>query len=98
MTLVGLVGKKDMCRLGFSRAVEICRNYGVKIKMITRDSIFITKAIAMKCEILKLDEYLNNAVVEGVTLRNYTDEETMEKIEIIGVVAKSSPFDMLLIV
>ena len=66
--------------------------------MIIGDNIFTTRDIAMECEILKPDKDLNNAVVEGVTFRNYTNEEMMEKIEMIWVMAKSSPFNKLFIV
>ena len=52
----------------------------------------------MECEILKLDEDLNNALMEGVTFKNYIDEERMEKIEMIRVMARSSVFDKLLMV
>ena len=98
MTLLGLIGLKDPCRPGVRRAVEECKDAGVKIKMITGDNIFTARAIAMECGILKPDEDLNNAVVEGVTFRNYSDEERMEKIEMIRVMARSSPFDKLLMV
>ena len=98
MTLLGLVGLKDPCRPGVRRAVEDCRDAGVKIKMITGDNIFTAKAIAMECGILKPDEDMNNAVVEGVTFRNFSDEERMEKIDMIRVMARSSPFDKLLMV
>ncbi|CBI34171.3 unnamed protein product, partial [Vitis vinifera] len=50
MTLLGLVGLKDPCRPGVRRAVEDCRDAGVKIKMITGDNIFTAKAIAMECD------------------------------------------------
>ena len=66
--------------------------------MITRDNIFTVRVIAMECEILKPDEDLNNAIMEGVTFRNYTTDERMEKIEMIWVMARSSPFDKHLMV
>ena len=97
MTLLGLVGLKDPSQPGFCRAMENCRNFCVKIKIITGDNIFTTRAIAMECEILKPDEDLSKLVVEGITFRNYTDEETIETIEMIGVMAKSFLFDKFLI-
>lgn len=98
MILLGLVGLKDPCRPGVRRAVEVCRDAGVNVKMITGDNIFTAKAIAMECGILKPDEDFNNAVVEGVTFRNYSHRERMDKIDIIRVMARSSPFDKLLMV
>ena len=75
MTFLGLVGLKDPYQLGFKRAVANCRDAGAKIKMIIGDNSFIAIAIAMECEIFKLDDYLNNVVVEGVTFINFIDAE-----------------------
>ncbi|KAA8537013.1 hypothetical protein F0562_029491 [Nyssa sinensis] len=98
LTLLGMVGLKDPCRPGVREAVESCRDAGVNIKMITGDNVFTAKAIAIECGILKPNEDLNNAVVEGITFRNYSQEERMVKIDSIRVMARSSPFDKLLMV
>ncbi|OVA19786.1 Cation-transporting P-type ATPase [Macleaya cordata] len=99
LTLLGLVGIKDPCRPGVYKAVEACKKAGVNIKMITGDNVFTARAIAIECGILKADEELNTgAVVEGVEFRNYTEEERMQVVERICVMARSSPFDKLLMV
>ncbi|THG10712.1 hypothetical protein TEA_025081 [Camellia sinensis var. sinensis] len=98
LTLLGLVGLKDPSRPGVRAAVQACRDAGVDVKMITGDNIFTAKAIAIESGIVKPNEDSNNAVVEGVTFRNYSDEERMEKINTIRVMARSSPFDKLLMV
>ncbi|GLT95184.1 hypothetical protein SLE2022_128800 [Rubroshorea leprosula] len=99
LTLLGLVGLKDPCRPGVREAVESCIKAGVNIKMITGDNLHTARAIAVECGILSLDEDLTNeAVVEGVQFRNYSPEERMQKIENIRVMARSSPFDKLLMV
>ncbi|KAA8544926.1 hypothetical protein F0562_019679 [Nyssa sinensis] len=98
LTLLGLVGLKDPCRPGVRAAVKSCRDAGVNIKMITGDNIFTAKAIAIECGILEPTEDLVDAVVEGVTFRNYSREERMVKIDSIRVMARSSPFDKLLMV
>ncbi|CAL5421817.1 unnamed protein product [Camellia sinensis] len=98
LTLLGLVGLKDPSRPGVRAAVQACRDAGVDVKMITGDNIFTAKAIAIESGIVKPNEDLNNAVVEGVTFRNYSDEERMEKINTIRVMARSSPSDKLLMV
>ncbi|KAF3943318.1 hypothetical protein CMV_030111 [Castanea mollissima] len=98
LTLLGLVGIKDPCRLGVKKAVEDCQNAGVKIKMITGDNVFTAKAIATECGILRFDQDMSGAVVEGVEFRNYTPEERMERVDKICVMARSSPFDKLLMV
>ncbi|PPD82619.1 hypothetical protein GOBAR_DD20451 [Gossypium barbadense] len=99
LTLLGLVGIKDPCRPGVKKAVEDCQYAGVNIKMITGDNVFTARAIATECGILKPGQDLSSgAVVEGEEFRNYTPHERMEKVEKIQVMARSSPFDKLLMV
>ncbi|KAK9146561.1 hypothetical protein Sjap_006464 [Stephania japonica] len=98
-TLLGIVGIKDPCRPGVRNAVDTCRGAGVKIKMITGDNVFTARAIAIECGILDAEqEHNEDAVVEGVEFRNYTHEERMKKVDRICVMARSSPFDKLLMV
>ncbi|XP_043720891.1 calcium-transporting ATPase 12, plasma membrane-type-like [Telopea speciosissima] len=99
LILLGLVGLKDPCRPEVSEAVKVCREAGVNIKMITGENFFTAIAIAIECGILEADEDMNNgAVVEGVEFRNYTPEERKQKVDTIRVMARSSPYDKLLMV
>ncbi|RAL54591.1 hypothetical protein DM860_001719 [Cuscuta australis] len=104
LTLLGLVGLKDPCRAGAKKAVEDCQLAGVKVKMITGDNIFTAKAIATECGILQYyqaadeEEDEDEVVIEGIQFRNLTDEQRMERVEKIRVMARSSPFDKLLMV
>ncbi|KAI3760124.1 hypothetical protein L1987_50514 [Smallanthus sonchifolius] len=99
LTLLGIVGLKDPCRPGSKKAIETCKFAGVQIKMITGDNVFTAKAIATECGILEPgQEVCEEEVVEGVQFRNFTDEEQMQKVEKIRVMARSSPFDKLLMV
>ncbi|KAJ6694161.1 hypothetical protein OIU85_004902 [Salix viminalis] len=99
MTFMGLVGLKDPCRVGVKTAVESCKNAGVNVKMITGDNMHTARAIAIECGILNPEQEMKNgAVVEGVQFRNYSPEERMAKIDNIQVMARSSPFDKLLMV
>ena len=92
------MGIKDPRCPRVKKAVEDCQNAGVNIKMITGDNIFTAKAIATECGILRFDQDMSGAVVEGVEFRNYTSEERMERADKICVMARSSPFDKLLMV
>ncbi|CAI8592882.1 unnamed protein product [Vicia faba] len=98
LTLLGLVGIKDPCRPGVKTAVEACQHAGVNVKMITGDNIFTAKAIAFECGILQANQDSDETVVEGEQFRNFTHEERLEKVEKISVMARSSPFDKLLMV
>ncbi|XP_022758299.1 calcium-transporting ATPase 12, plasma membrane-type-like [Durio zibethinus] len=99
LTLLGIVGLKDPCRQEVKKAVEACQSAGVGIKMITGDNLFTAKAIATECGILGPDyREESGEVVEGIEFRNYTPDERMEKVDKIRVMARSSPFDKLLMV
>ncbi|KAL2487772.1 inner membrane protein PPF-1 [Forsythia ovata] len=99
LILLGLVGLKDPCRPSVKTAVEDCQYAWVNVKMITGDNVFTATTIATECGILKLNEEMDDgSVVEGVTFRNYTEEERMEKVDKICVMAISSPLDKLLMV
>ncbi|KAH8507504.1 hypothetical protein H0E87_009884 [Populus deltoides] len=97
LSLLGFVGLKDPCRPGVRTAVESCKNAGVNVKMITGDNVHTARAIAIECGILSPEQDMENgAVVEGVQFRNYSPEERMAMIDNIQVMARSSPFDKLL--
>ncbi|GLT78628.1 hypothetical protein SLA2020_501570 [Shorea laevis] len=99
LTLLGLVGIKDPCRPGVKKLVEDCQYARVNIKMITGDNVFTARAIATECGILRQGQDMDSgAVVEGKEFRAYTQEERIEKVEKICVMARSSPFDKLLMV
>ncbi|KAK7266669.1 hypothetical protein RIF29_19319 [Crotalaria pallida] len=98
LTLLGLVGIKDPCRPGVKEAVEACQHAGVNVKMITGDNVFTAKAIATECGILRPNQDTDGAVVEGEEFRNYSPEERLKKVDKICVMARSSPFDKLLMV
>uniref|UniRef100_M1C9K7 P-type Ca(2+) transporter n=2 Tax=Solanum tuberosum TaxID=4113 RepID=M1C9K7_SOLTU len=67
--------------------------------MITGDNVFTAKAIATECGILHPNQEVDEgAVIEGEEFRNLTDEVRMERVEKICVMARSSPFDKLLMV
>ncbi|KDP40245.1 hypothetical protein JCGZ_02243 [Jatropha curcas] len=63
----------------------------------TCDNILTARAIAIECGILQPgQDTLSGAIVEGEEFRNYTPEERMKKVDQICVMARSSPFDKLL--
>ncbi|XP_064959566.1 calcium-transporting ATPase 7, plasma membrane-type-like [Musa acuminata AAA Group] len=97
LTLLGFVGLKDPCRPEVESAIAACRRAGVAVKMITGDNVFTARAIAIECGILR-DDDVDGLVVEGPEFRNYSAEERMKKIDQIRVMARSSPFDKLLMV
>ncbi|XP_044480622.1 calcium-transporting ATPase 12, plasma membrane-type-like [Mangifera indica] len=97
LIFLGIFGLRDPCRPGVSEAVKCCESAGVKIMMVTGDNLHTARAIAIECGILE-SNFNNEAIVEGVNFRNYSSEERMARSSEIKVMARSSPFDKLLMV
>ncbi|CAL5330489.1 unnamed protein product [Camellia sinensis] len=103
LTFLGVVGLKDPCRPGVKDAMQLCENAKVKVKMITGDNIFTATAIAIECGILRSDyqsvaSASDGEVIEGEKFRNYAQQERLDRVENILVMARSSPLDKLLMV
>ena len=94
LTLLAIIGIKDPCRPEVPEAVRRCQAAGIKVRMITGDNIMTAKAIATECGILKEGD----VAVDGITFRNYSDEQRKREVSKITVMARSSPTDKLLMV
>lgn len=88
-TCVGIVGIKDPVRPGVKESVELCRRAGITVRMVTGDNINTAKAIARECGILTDD----GIAIEGPVFREKSQEELLELIPKIQVMARSSPMD-----
>ncbi|KAB1208562.1 Calcium-transporting ATPase 2, plasma membrane-type [Morella rubra] len=88
-TCIGVVGIKDPVRPGVKESVAICRSAGITVRMVTGDNINTAKAIARECGILT-DEGI---AIEGPEFREKSQEELLELIPKIQVMARSSPLD-----
>ena len=66
LTLVAILGIKDIVRTEVPDAVETCKRAGVFVRMVTGDNIITAKAIAKDCNIMT-DEDMKNPLccVEG---------------------------------
>ncbi|KAK4782082.1 hypothetical protein SAY86_016184 [Trapa natans] len=88
-TCIGIVGIKDPVRPGVKESVAICRSAGIVVRMVTGDNINTAKAIARECGILTDD----GIAIEGPEFREKKDEELLELVPKIQVMARSSPMD-----
>ncbi|KAL3526879.1 hypothetical protein ACH5RR_011535 [Cinchona calisaya] len=88
-TCIGIVGIKDPVRPGVRESVALCRSAGVTVRMVTGDNINTAKAIARECGILTDD----GIAIEGPVFREKSQEELLELIPKIQVMARSSPLD-----
>ena len=80
--------------------MEDCQYASVTIKINDHgDNVFIARAIATECGIVRLgQDMVNGVVIKGMEFRNYTPEERMEKVDKICVMAKASPSNKSLMV
>ncbi|KAM7252009.1 hypothetical protein ACFE04_023892 [Oxalis oulophora] len=88
-TCIGIVGIKDPVRPGVKESVALCRSAGIVVRMVTGDNINTAKAIARECGILTDD----GIAIEGPIFREKTQEEMLDLIPKIQVMARSSPLD-----
>ncbi|KAM0905601.1 hypothetical protein ACQ4PT_017279 [Festuca glaucescens] len=99
LTLLGIVGIKDPCRPGVRNAVQLCRDAGVKVRMVTGDNIDTAKAIALECGILDANGVTSEPfVIEGKVFREMSETARGEIVDKITVMGRSSPNDKLLLV
>lgn len=63
LTLIAIVGIKDILRAEVPGAVANCKTAGIKVRMVTGDNKITAKAIAKECGIL-IDEN-RSLVLEG---------------------------------
>ncbi|KAI3959462.1 hypothetical protein MKW98_019052 [Papaver atlanticum] len=80
-------------------AVDVLRNAGVSIKLVSAESLAVVKPFAVKYGIFHPDLQDSNAVVlEGAVFRNFSDLERMEIADKITILGSASPSDKLLLV
>ncbi|KAL3528503.1 hypothetical protein ACH5RR_007825 [Cinchona calisaya] len=99
LILLAIVGIKDPCRPGVKKAVKLCTDAGVKVRMVTGDNLQTAKAIALECGILTSDaDAIEPNVIEGRTFREMSDMDRERVAQTISVMGRSSPSDKLLLV
>lgn len=94
MIFIGLIGMMDPPRTSVPSAINVCKNSGIKIVMITGDSINTARAIAKSVGIIDTDE----GATTGKIVDNMTDDELKEAVKKYNVYARISPSTKLRIV
>lgn len=87
LIFLGMLGMVDPPRQEAKRAVEKCKNAGIKTVMITGDHKATAVAIAKQLGILE-DE---NEAITGVDLENMSDEDLIKNVRKYSVYARVSP-------
>ena len=94
MIFIGLIGMMDPPRTSVPNAINVCKNSGIKIVMITGDSINTARAIAKSVGIIDTDEWATT----GKIVDKMTDDELKEAVKKYNVYARISPSTKLRIV
>ena len=94
MIFIGLFGMLDPARPEAKPAIEVCRQAGIKLMMVTGDHPLTAKAIALEVGLLREGE----KVITGADLSNMTDKELEDTIEQVAVAARVAPEHKLRIV
>jgi P-type Ca2+ transporter type 2C len=87
LQLIGLTGMIDPLRPETIEAIESCKSAGVMVSMVTGDHPVTSLAIARDLGLAKSED----EVVTGPELKNYTDEQRVNKILHARVFARVEP-------
>jgi len=91
LVFIGLIGMQDPARPEVKNAVALCKQAGIKIKMITGDSGITAKAIANQVGIF-------GEMIDGKKLDSMTDEQLLKEIDSIAIFSRTEPKQKLRIV
>jgi len=95
LILVGLMGMSDSPRPEAAAAIQVCRQAGIKVVMITGDHQITARAVAGE---LGLPASIAGQVISGAQLENMTDAELAQAAPHINVYARVTPQHKLRII
>lgn len=87
LVFVGMVAMEDPPRPEAAEAIALCRSAGIKVVMVTGDSLATARAIAMKVGLLSGDE----KAVDGSQLEGMSDSELERLVPNVAVFARVTP-------
>ncbi len=64
LTMIALLGIKDILRQEVPGAIATCKSAGVRVRMVTGDNLLTARAIAIECGIVN-PQNLNSLVING---------------------------------
>ena len=86
LTFIGLMGMIDPPREEARAAIDVCKQAGIQVKMITGDHKITASAIGEKLGILS-----ESGAIEGREINEMTDAQLREAVKTINVFARVSP-------
>ena len=87
MAFVGFVGIADPPRAEAKEAVQLCKEAGIRVVMITGDNELTANAVGTELGIIEE----GNDIVTGQQLENYSDEELSKILPKVAVFARTTP-------
>src|SRR5271154_414216 len=94
LTLIGIMGIEDPLREGVRNAVAKCHRAGVTVKMCTGDNVLTARSIASQCGIFTK----GGIIMEGPVFRRLSQQDRIEIVPRLQVLARSSPEDKKILV
>ena len=94
LVLIGITGIEDPLREGVRDAVAKCHRAGVTVKMCTGDNVLTARSIATQCGIFTK----GGIIMEGPVFRRLNQQDRMEIVPRLQVLARSSPEDKKILV
>jgi len=91
LVFLGLIGMLDPPRPEIKEAIKLCKQAGIKVKMITGDSLLTARTIGKEIGI-------EGKIIGGRELQEMSDEELLEEIDKIVIFARTEPQQKLRIV
>ncbi|KAH9619537.1 hypothetical protein KSS87_018651, partial [Heliosperma pusillum] len=99
LILLAIVGLEDPCRPEVGESIKSCKAAGLKVRMVTGDSLETAKAIALECGILDSDSDAREPnLINGESFRNLSIRERGKIVDKISVMGNSSPDDKLILI
>jgi Ca2+-transporting ATPase len=92
LKLIGIAAIRDVLRGSTKSAIAACQSAGIRIMMITGDHVTTARAIAEECGIL------SKSILTGSEIRAMSEEQLIEVVGNVSVVARSTPMDKHMIV
>jgi Ca2+-transporting ATPase len=93
-TWVGLLGMEDPIREGVHEAVQLARQAGIKVKMITGDYRRTAERIGRNIDLVQEGDQ----VIEGDELKKLDDQQLQERVGRVAIFSRIRPQDKLRIV
>ncbi len=91
--LIGIVGISDPVRKDVPDAVKECLNAGIQVKIVTGDTTATAREIARQIGLWNDAVDTARNIITGVEFAEMTDEELLDRVQDIKIMARARPLD-----